>query len=52
MKFKSNDEELEQMSASNAMMTAICRCNKNEWNGRVTPQLIVEDFQVREEWIF
>ena len=52
MKFKSNDEELEQMSAPNAMMTAICRANKNEWNGRVTPQLIIEAIEICEEWIF
>ena len=52
MKFKSSDEELEQMQAPNAIMTAICRCNKNEWNGRVTPQLIIEAIKIREEWVF
>lgn len=52
MKFKSSQEEYEQFCNQNSILTAICRCNKNEWNGRVTPQLIVEDFQIREEWIF
>ena len=52
MKFKSSQEEYEQFCNQNSILTAICRCNKNEWNGRVTPQLIVENFQIREEWIF
>ena len=52
MKFKSNQEEYEQFCNSNSILTAVCRCNKNEWNGKVTPQLIIEDFQIREEWIF
>ena len=52
MKFKSSQEEYEQFCNQNSILIAICRCNKNEWNGRVTPQLIIEDFQIREEWIF
>ena len=52
MKFKSSEEELEEFSKSNQILTAVCRCNKNEWMGNVTPQLIVEDYILREEWIF
>ena len=52
MKFKSNDEELQQMQQPNAILTAVCRAAKNEWNGRVTPQLIIEELNVREEWVF
>lgn len=52
MKFKSNDEELQQMQQPNAILTAICRAAKNEWNGRVTPQLICEAIDIREEWVF
>ena len=52
MKFKSGQEEYEQFCNQNSILTAVCRCNTNEWNGNVTPQLIIEDFEVREEWIF
>ena len=52
MKFKSSQEEYEEFCSPNAILTAICRCNKNEWNGRVTAQLMIEDFDLREEWIF
>ena len=26
---------------------AVCRCNRNEWNGSVTPQLFLEDYQIK-----
>ena len=52
MKFKSNDEELNKFQQENSVATLICRCNKNEWNGRITPQLIVENYSIEEKWIF
>jgi len=52
MKFKSSEEELDEFSKPNQILTAICRCNKNEWMGNITPQLIIEDYELREEWIF
>ena len=52
MKFKSSQEELEKFEQPNKILTAVCRCNKNEWMGNVTPQLIIEDYELREEWVF
>ena len=52
MKFKSSQDEYEMFTQSNMTLTAVCRCAKNEWNGRVTAQLIVEDFTLEQEWIF
>ena len=52
MKFKSSQEEYEQFTKPNMCLTAVCRCAKNEWNGRVTAQLIVEDFYITEKWVF
>lgn len=52
MKFKSSQEEYEQLNNSNMSLTAVCRCAKNEWNGRVTAQLIIEDYYLQEEWVF
>lgn len=49
MKFKSSQEEYEEWTAANKILTGICRCNLNEWNGSITPQLIIEDFNIREE---
>lgn len=52
MKFKSSQEEFEQFTKPNMYLTAVCRCSKNEWNGRVTAQLIIEDFYISEQWVF
>ena len=52
MKFKSSYEEYEQFIKPNMYLTAVCRCAKNEWNGRVTAQLIIEDFYISEKWVF
>ncbi len=52
MKFKSSQEEYEQFIKPNMYLTAVCRCAKNEWAGRVTAQLIVEDFYINEKWVF
>ena len=27
-------------------MDVVCRCNKNEWMGNVSPQLLLEDYQI------
>ena len=52
IKFKSSQEEYEQFCQDNMVLNAVCKCNKNEWQGNISPQLIVEDFDLREEWIF
>lgn len=52
MKFKSSESEWEEWSKPNMCLTAVCRCAKNEWGGRVTPQLIVEDYYLEPKWIF
>ncbi len=52
MKFKSSQEEYEDFVEPNTYLTAICRCAKNEWAGRITAQLIIEDFILQEKWVF
>ena len=52
MKFKSSQEEYEEFTKPNQVLTAVCRCAENVWNGTSTPQLIIEDFNLEEEWIF
>lgn len=52
IKFKSSEEEYEQFCAENMVLTCVCKCNKNEWNGNIFPQLICEDYDLREEWVF
>ena len=52
IKFKASEELYEEMCGENMVLTCVCKPNKNEWNGNVSPQLIIEDFNLREEWIF
>lgn len=52
MKFKSSYEEYEYFIKPNMYLTAVCRCAKNEWAGRVTAQLIIEDYYLESKWIF
>lgn len=52
IKFKSSQEEYQEFCGDNKVLNAICKCQINEWNGNIFPQLIIEDFKLREEWIF
>lgn len=52
IKFKSSQSEYERFIQPNTILTAICKCNVNCWQDRVSPQLLVEDFELRTEWIF
>lgn len=52
IKFKASEELYEEMCGENMVLTCVCKPNKNEWNGNISPQLLVEDFELREEWIF
>ena len=48
MIFNTNREEYEKLYSEDGYIeiNAICRCNKNEWNGRVSAQLFIEDYEI------
>jgi single-stranded-DNA-specific exonuclease len=50
--FRQSEELFNKMCQDNMVLNIVAKCNCNEWNGRVTPQLLVEDFELREEWVF
>ena len=59
IKFKSSQEEYEEFSNPNACLTLIGKCKKNEWQGNVSPQILIEDFELTtqetdwtEDWVF
>lgn len=47
IKFGSSQEEYESF-ISTGIITAnfVCKCNKNEWNGNIAPQLFIEDYEI------
>lgn len=57
IKFRATEEEIEELTAAanqGAHMNIVCRCNKNEWNWQVNPQLIAVDYEfiTTSGWIF
>lgn len=52
IKFKASEELYEEMLEENKILTAIGSCNINEWNGNVSPQILIEDFELRTKWVF
>lgn len=47
IKFNSNQEEYEQFTQGGYVTVNIVgTCNRNEWNGIVTPQILVSDYEI------
>ena len=52
IKFKSSEEEYEEFCEEDKVLTIIAKCQVNIWNNTISPQLIVDEFELRTEWIF
>lgn len=52
IKFKSSEEEYHQWAKDGQVVDVIGKCQVNEWQEKVTPQIVIEDFQLRKEWVF
>lgn len=48
IKFRMPDEEYNKLYSENGyiIINAVCKCNKNEWNGNVSAQLLLEDYEI------
>ena len=48
IKFKSSPEEVEKFTSPTGCITAnvVGRCERNIWNGIITPQIIIEDYEI------
>jgi len=49
IKFKSSQEEYDSLQTSEfsqPRLNIVGRCVKNEWNGTITPQIIIEDYEI------
>lgn len=48
MKFKSSEDEYDSLYSDQGciIINVVGKCNLNEWNGRVTPQVFIEDYEV------
>ena len=52
IKFKSSEEEFKKFIEDYSLITFVAKCGKNEWNGDITPQLIIEDYEITKDWAF
>lgn len=48
MIFNTDRNEYEKLYSEDGFVkiNAVCKCNKNEWNGRVSAQLFIEDYEI------
>ena len=47
IKFGGTEEQANLFTTTGYLeINAICKCNANEWNGQVTPQLIMQDYEI------
>lgn len=47
IKFKSSKEEYEKLKTNGIItMNIVGRCERNIWNGRISPQIIIEDYEI------
>ena len=52
IKFFTDEDFYNELMKTNQLLTVIGTCSINEWNGNCKPQIILEDYELREEWIF
>lgn len=46
MKFKASPQEAQRFKNENFEITVVGSCNKNEWQGAVTPQIFIDDYEI------
>jgi hypothetical protein len=47
IKFGGEDSEIELFGNKVVKVMAVCECNKNEWNGNVSAQLLLTDYEIK-----
>ena len=58
IKFKSSQGEFDLLKPEtefgSTVLNIVGRCEKNEWNGLVTPQILIEDYEIvsRQKYYF
>lgn len=50
--FKQNEEVYKEMCDTDTYLYMVCKPNVNEWQGVVSPQLLVEDFYLVQRYVF
>ena len=46
IQFGGTDDQIEEFSTGSRIINAVCKCNKNEFNFEINPQLIMVDYEI------
>ena len=50
IKFKSSQEEFEELKTGGMItLNIVGRCERNIWNGKINPQIIIEDYEIAKK---
>ena len=49
IKFRMPDEEYEELITTKPKINIVARCNRNEWNGNISAQLLLEEYEIVQE---
>lgn len=50
IKFKSSQEEFEKLKTDGMItLNIVGRCERNIWNGKISPQIIIEDYEIAKK---
>ena len=52
MRFGSSEEEYERFIQPNTYLTVVGTCSKNIWQDVVKPQILIDDFELKQKWVF
>jgi len=52
MLFQASEELYEQFIQPNQTLTIVGTCSINEWNGVIKPQVLIDDYELKQQWIF
>ena len=52
MIFHASEELYDKLLVPNRSLAVVGTCSRNEWNGVVKPQILVDDYEIMDKWIF
>ena len=52
MLFGANEDIFDEFISGNKYLTVVGKCGINRYNGEEKPQIIVEDYELKEAWVF
>lgn len=52
VKFGISEDEFDKLTEDNVVMKCLCSPQKNEWNGEVSGEFIIDEYEIKRQWTF